>query len=146
MSLPDRPTSAFCVAVRPEVARRRPTHSDVERTCRAVGPTQFTPPHQTRQDGPVCVVSGVPVWMGPLLRTCSDFRFSVGDSLEFSGIQFTPPKRTWHRQDGFVVSGVEVWISCKAVAWTSADSVAMLSASGFVNDVMYSRLHLCTQE
>jgi len=40
---------------------RRPTHSDAERTCRAVGPTQFTLPHQTRQDGPVCVVSGVAV-------------------------------------------------------------------------------------
>ena len=26
----------------------------------AVGPTQFAPPHQTRQDGPVCIVSGVP--------------------------------------------------------------------------------------
>ena len=27
----------------------------------AVGPTQFTAPHQTRQNSPVCVVSGVPV-------------------------------------------------------------------------------------
>jgi len=41
----------------------------------------------------------------------SDFKFSVGDSLELSGIQFTPPKRTRHRQDSFVVSGVAVWIS-----------------------------------
>ena len=24
--------------------------ADAERTCRAVGPTQFTPPHQTGQD------------------------------------------------------------------------------------------------
>jgi len=58
----DRPTSAFCIGVRPAVAPavlRRPTHSDAERTCPVVGPTQFTPPHQTRQDGPVCVVSGV---------------------------------------------------------------------------------------
>ena len=30
--------------------------------------------------------------------------FSVGDSLELSGIQFTPAKRTRHRQDSFVVS------------------------------------------
>ena len=30
--------------------------------------------------------------------------FSVGDSLELSGIQFTPSKRTRHRQDSFVVS------------------------------------------
>ena len=35
----------------------RPTHSDTERTCREVGPTQFTPPVQTRQDGPVLFVS-----------------------------------------------------------------------------------------
>ena len=39
--------------------------------------------------------------------------FSVGDSLELSGIQFTPPKRTRHRQDSFVVSGVAMWISFK---------------------------------
>jgi len=92
---------------------RRPTHSDAERTCRAVGPIQFTPPHQTQKDGPVCVVSGAPAWIGQLLWTCSDFKFSVGDSLELSGIQFTPPKRTRHRQDSFVVSGVAVWISFK---------------------------------
>ena len=30
-------------------------------------------------------------------------QFSVGDSLELSGIQLTPPKRTRHRQDSFVV-------------------------------------------
>jgi len=47
--------------VRPEVALRRPTHFDADRTSRAVGPTQFTPPHQTRQNSPVCVVSGVTV-------------------------------------------------------------------------------------
>jgi len=47
--------------VRPVVALRRPTHSDTERTCLAVEPTQFTPPHQTRQNSPVCVVSGVAV-------------------------------------------------------------------------------------
>jgi len=29
--------------VRPAVALRCPTHSDAERTCLAVGPTQFTP-------------------------------------------------------------------------------------------------------
>ena len=32
--------------------------------------------------------------------------FSVGDSLELSGIQFTPLKRTRPGQDSFVVSGV----------------------------------------
>jgi len=30
-----------------------------------------------------------------------DFKFSVGDSLELSGIQFTLPKRTRHRQHSF---------------------------------------------
>ena len=51
LSRPDRPTSPFCVGVRPAVALYRPTHSDAERTCRVVGPTHLTPPHQTRQDG-----------------------------------------------------------------------------------------------
>jgi len=36
---------------------------DTERTCLAVEPTQFTPPHQTRQNSPVCVVSGMAVWI-----------------------------------------------------------------------------------
>ena len=36
LSRPDRRTSAFSVGVRPAVALRRPTHSDAERTCRAV--------------------------------------------------------------------------------------------------------------
>jgi len=31
--------------------------ADTQRTCLAVGPTYFTPPHQTRQNSPVCVVS-----------------------------------------------------------------------------------------
>jgi len=47
----------------PDTLRHR---SDTERTCLAVGPTQFTPPHQTRQNSPVCVVSGVAVWTGQL--------------------------------------------------------------------------------
>ena len=35
------------------------------------------------------------MWIGQLLWTCSDFKFSVGDSLDgLSGIQFRPPKRT----------------------------------------------------
>ena len=53
----DRPTRR---ATDRTVRCDRRTHSDAERTCRAVGPTQLTPPHPTRQDGPVCVVSGVP--------------------------------------------------------------------------------------
>jgi len=39
-----------------DTLRHRP---DTERTCLTVGPTQFTPPHRTRQNSPVCVVSGV---------------------------------------------------------------------------------------
>ena len=35
--------------------------------------------------------------IGRLLRTCSDFKFSVDDSLELSGIQYTPPRQTRHR-------------------------------------------------
>ena len=31
---------------------------DTEHTCLAVGPTQFTPPHQTRQNSPVSAGSG----------------------------------------------------------------------------------------
>ena len=42
----------------PDALRHRP---DTERTCLAVGPTQFTPPHQTRQNSPVCVLA---VWIG----------------------------------------------------------------------------------
>ena len=37
---------------------------------------------------------------------CSDFKFSVGDSIELSGIQFTAPMR--HRQDSLVVCGMTV--------------------------------------
>ena len=104
-------SASECVRRSHRQCLRRPTHSDAERTCRAVGLTQFAPLHQTRQDGPVSVVSGVPMWIGRLPRTCSDFKFSAGDSLELSGIQFTPPKRTRQRQDSFVMSGVRVWIS-----------------------------------
>ena len=68
---------------------------------------QFTPP--ARHDKTVLSVSCL--WIGRLLWTCSNFNFSVGDSLELSGIQVTPPKRTRHRQDSFVVCGVAVWIS-----------------------------------
>ena len=58
-----RRSESECVRRSHRQCLRRPTHSDAERTCRAVGPTQFTPPHQTRQDGPVCVLSAVAVWI-----------------------------------------------------------------------------------
>ena len=78
---------------------------------------QFTPPAmQTRQNSAVCVVSGVAVCTGQLLLTCSDFKFSVGDSPELSTIQFTPPKLSRHRQDSLVASGVAVWISFNGMA------------------------------
>ena len=51
-SRPDRPTSAFsvgvCWAAQCDHWCDRWTHSDAERTCRAVGPTQFTPPDTTQ--------------------------------------------------------------------------------------------------
>ena len=59
MSRPDRPTSAFSVGVRPAVAPSVPAPPDTPTLNALVGPTQFTRPHRTRQDGPVCVVSGV---------------------------------------------------------------------------------------
>jgi len=47
----------------PDALRHRP---DTERTCLTVDgssrPTQFTSPHQTRQNSPVCVVCGVVMW------------------------------------------------------------------------------------
>ena len=79
------------------------------------------------------ILSGVAVWIGQLLLTCSNFKFSVGDSLELSGIQFTPPKRTRHRQDNFVVSGVAVWISLKGtdgVAWSVCVCLSVCASAG----------------
>jgi len=52
-------SASECVRWSHCAARHRP---DTERTCLAVGPTQFIPPRQTRQNSPVCVVSGVAVW------------------------------------------------------------------------------------
>ena len=123
----DLRTSAFCVGVRPAVTLRRQTHSDTDQTQNTlVGPTQFTSPHQTWQNSPVCVLSGMVVWIGQLLITCSDFKFSISDSLELSGIQFTPPKRMRHRQDSFVMSGVAVWITFKVefLFWHKIEQVA----------------------
>jgi len=37
----------------PDALRHKP---DTERTCLAVGPTQFTPPHQTRQNSPARLI------------------------------------------------------------------------------------------
>jgi len=101
LSRSDRPTSAFSVRVRPAVALSVPAPPDTSTLNALVGPTQFTPPHQTRQDGPVCVVSGV-VWCRRQLDDCSErvqtLNFSVGDSLALSGIQFTPRNRTIETQ------------------------------------------------
>ena len=43
-------SASECVRRSHRQCLRRLTHSDVERICRAVAPTQFTPPHQTQQD------------------------------------------------------------------------------------------------
>ena len=100
-----------CELSRPEkfvlcsaVALRSPTHSDAERTCRAVGPTQFPPPHQTRKTvlSVSCLTCRCEFGDWSERVQTADFQFSVGDSLELSGIQF---KRTRHRQDSFVMSG-----------------------------------------
>ena len=104
-----RPTGAICVGVRPAVAPAVPAPpDDAERTSRAVGPTQFTPPHQTRQNSPVCHVCCAGVNWKTALNVFRDFKFSVGNSLELSAMQFTPSKRTRRSQDSFVVSGVAV--------------------------------------
>ena len=98
------PKFSRCRSHRPACVRRSQRFGDTAIYC------PIHTARQTRQDGPVCVVSGVPVWIGRLPWTRSDFIFSAGDSLELSEIQFTPPKRTRHRQDSFVVSGEAVWI------------------------------------
>ena len=77
-----RPTGAICVGVRPAVAPAVPAPpDDAERTSRAVGPTQFTPPHQTRQNSPVCHVCCAGVNWKTALNVFRDFKFSVGNSL-----------------------------------------------------------------
>jgi len=72
----------------------------------------------TRRDKTVlscAVVSDWAMWTGPLQRTCSDVKISVGDSLESSRIQFTPQTR--RDADTTVLScrvgsGRAVWIGC----------------------------------
>jgi len=65
----------------------------------------FTPSRQTTRNRPAVRAVN---WTTAILA-CSDFKFSVGDSLELSGIQFRLPiKRTRQGQNSFVVSGVAV--------------------------------------
>ena len=71
-------------------------------------PNSHRPPDTT--NSPIYVVSGVAVWIEQLLLTCSDFQFSVGDSLELPGIQFKQSKQTRHGQNSFVGSGAAMWI------------------------------------
>jgi len=106
-----RQTTKHAVQIERGTSATHVSKSETNAQFTSPQPTQFPPLLQTRQNSPVCVVSGVAIWIGQLLLTCPDFKFSVDDSLELSGIQFTPPKRTRHRQDSFVVSGVAVWIS-----------------------------------
>jgi len=78
----------------PDTHRHRP---DTERTCLAVEPTKFTPAHQTRQNSPVCVVSGVAMWTGQSLQIfCRRQSWVVGNPIHAD------------RQDRFVVSGVRI--------------------------------------
>ena len=90
----------------------RPTHSDADATQNApvwrLG--RLNSHRRTRHDKTVLSVSCL-AWQCELHNcklTCSDFGFSVGDSLELSGIQFTPSRQTRHRQDCFVGSGLAV--------------------------------------
>ena len=65
--------------------------------------TQFTPPART-----VAAFSSV-AWLNwTMPRTCSDFKFSVGDSLESWRIQSNSHR--WCKRDSFVASGRAVWI------------------------------------
>ena len=50
LSRPDRPTSAFCVGECRYCRCDLWTHSDAERTCWAVGSTQFTLPNATQTE------------------------------------------------------------------------------------------------
>ena len=106
---------AFCVGVRPAVAPAVPAPPDTLRRWTHLSGGRADSIHTATPDATrrscLCRVWCAAVWTGRLLWTCSDFKFSVGDSPVLSGIQFTPPKRTRHRQDSFVVSGVAVWIS-----------------------------------
>ena len=86
----------------PDTLRRRP---DTERTCLAVGPTQFTPPNQTRQNSPVCVVSGMAVWIGQSLHNV--FRLQifwrqqsrvVGNPLHTAEADATQTRQFWYAQ------------------------------------------------
>ena len=89
-------SASECVRRSHRQCLRRPTHSDAERTCRADSVHSATP--DTTRRSCLCRVQCELLW------TCSDFKLSVGDSLELSGIQFTPPKRTRQRQDSVVGS------------------------------------------
>ena len=99
------PTSAFSVGVRPAVALRRLTYSDLEQTQNApVWRSSRLNSHQTRQNSAGDVVSGVAVWIGQLLITCSDFTFSPRRVL--SCRESNSHRRS--RRDSFVVA---LWIS-----------------------------------
>jgi len=106
LSRPDRPTSPFCVGVRPAVAPAVPSATRHTATLNAlVGRSGRLNSHcHTRHDKTVLSVSCLVCQCE--LDDCSErvqnvFKFSVGVSLELSGIQFTPPKRTRHRQEQF---------------------------------------------
>ena len=93
LSRPDRPTSPFCAT------RHTATLNAL------VGRSGRLNSHRhTRHDKTVLSVSCLVCQCE--LDDCSErvqnvFKFSVGVSLELSGIQFTPPKRTRHRQEQF---------------------------------------------
>jgi len=71
--------------------------------------TQFTLPHQTRQNSPVCVLSASAVWTGfPTTQDCRRQEVWSQNTL-IAIVQFTAPRQARYRQDCLVVSGVAVW-------------------------------------
>ena len=81
LSRPDRPTSAFCVGVRPAVAPTVPAPPDTERTCRAVG--RLNSHLHTRHDKTVLSVS-CPVWRCELDDCCE--RVQTSDFLSATAL------------------------------------------------------------
>ena len=69
------------------------------------------------------------VWIGQLLLTRWDFKFSVGDSLESSRIQFASPRQTRHR----TVLSALAWRCEFGIIWHSHIQAISLAASDITN-------------
>ena len=145
----DRRTSSFCVGVRPAVALRRRTQSDAERTCRAVGPTQFTPPHQTRQNSPVYVVSGVAVSISFKLVDCNPLTplgpTSIGSGLVVQVLLCSSWQDfDWHSSSRGPSAVAELLVhSVLSVTWrTDHKAMATQATSQFTQSIAVRSRHL----